>query len=62
MGLINWQKKDYLNFIDKVSTDSSTITIDTLPPNFQQIYINGSFISLFFNINNSICFTNLTFK
>lgn len=42
------------SFIDIVSTDSSTITRDTLPPMFGQFYQNGGETRLYVNVNNSV--------
>jgi len=45
--------------LDSIATDSSSITRDSLPVGYGQIYINGSDRKVFYNINNSITFVKL---
>ena len=60
MALSSWGAKDWFGFVDTVATDSSTITQDTLPPFYQQVYSNDTDTRLYFNVNNSIYSIDLT--
>jgi hypothetical protein len=45
-----------LGMVPEVATNSATITRDTLPPLYCQLYKNDADTALYFNINNSICY------